>query len=90
MPERLEYEVLQKGRYINPLTFTFTFTFKTHYNATHMSVLVAGVLKSLATASHLCHLGVLLCCRVSWLLAVQSLHIHSCSQIYTVFSQDIR
>jgi len=26
MPERLEYEVLQKARYINTLTFTFTFT----------------------------------------------------------------
>jgi len=25
MPERLECEVLQKGRYINTLTFTFTF-----------------------------------------------------------------
>ena len=26
MPERLECEVLQKARYINTLTFTFTFT----------------------------------------------------------------
>jgi len=25
MPERLECEVLQKARYINTLTFTFTF-----------------------------------------------------------------
>ena len=27
MPERLECEVLQKARYINTLTFTFTFYF---------------------------------------------------------------
>jgi len=27
MPERLEFEVLQKARYINTLTFTFTFTY---------------------------------------------------------------
>jgi len=27
MPERLECEVLQKARYINTLTSTFTFTF---------------------------------------------------------------
>jgi len=27
MPERLECEVLQKARYINTLTFTFTFAF---------------------------------------------------------------
>ena len=26
MPERLECEVIQKARYINTLTFTFTFT----------------------------------------------------------------
>ena len=26
MPERLECEVLQKARYIDTLTFTFTFT----------------------------------------------------------------
>ena len=29
MPERLECEVLQKARYINTLTFTFTFTWLT-------------------------------------------------------------
>jgi len=28
MPERLEFEVLQKARYINTLTFTFTFICK--------------------------------------------------------------
>jgi len=30
MPERLECEVLQKARYINTLTFTFTFYLLTH------------------------------------------------------------
>jgi len=36
MPERLEWEVLQKARYINTLTFTYLLPFrpKCAYNAT--------------------------------------------------------
>jgi len=37
MPERLECEVLQKARYINTLTFTFTFSLRVHTGLSHFS-----------------------------------------------------
>jgi len=43
MPERLECEVLQKARYINTLTFTFTFNmFCTDLNGNNINVFYAS------------------------------------------------
>ena len=44
MPERLEFEVLQKARYINTLTFTFTATLTCDTDIGILSVLHIPVL----------------------------------------------